>query len=51
MKTFGLFLLLFLVSCIFVFNVFKELTDRELIMTFISLLNAYIYYRLIKEED
>jgi hypothetical protein len=50
MKTFGLFMLLMLTSTLIVFNIFKELSDRELQLMTLSMLITYIFYKLIKEE-
>jgi hypothetical protein len=50
MKTFGLFMILMLMSTLIVFNIFKELSDRELQLMTLSMLITYIFYKLIKEE-
>jgi hypothetical protein len=50
MKTFGLFMILMLMLTLIVFNIFKELSDRELQLMTLSMLITYIFYKLIKEE-
>jgi hypothetical protein len=51
MKTFGLFMLLMLVCILITFNIFKEVGDREILLMTLSMLMAYIFYKLIKEES
>ena len=51
MKTFGLFLILWLVSILISFNVWKNATIEEMLKMVLSTQIAYIIYRLTKEEQ
>jgi len=51
MKTFGLFMLLMLVWILATFNIFKGVGDREIQLMTLSVLMAYISYKLIKDES
>ena len=50
MKTFGLFMLVWIVFILFTFNLFQQAKTDELIKFTLATLLAYIWYKLIKEE-
>ena len=50
MKTFGVFILIWLVSIAITFNTYKGATIEEMLKVIISIQLAYIMYRLAKEE-
>jgi hypothetical protein len=50
MKTFGLFMILWLASIITTFNVFKDVKEDEMIKFIMATQFAYIMYKLVKEE-
>lgn len=51
MKTFGLFLILWLVSILISFNVWKHATIEEMLKIILATQIAYIMYKLTKEES
>ena len=51
MKTFGLFMLLWLVSILASFNIWKNVRIAEMLKMVLATQLAYIMYRLIKEES
>ena len=50
MKTFGLFIILWLVSMLISFNVWKNASVEEMLKMILATQIAYIMYRLTKEE-
>jgi hypothetical protein len=50
MKTFGFFMILWLVSILISFNVWKEASVGEMLKMVLATQLAYIMYRLTKEE-
>jgi hypothetical protein len=50
MKTFGFFMFLWLVVVLATFNIFKNGSDREILLFTLGTLLSYIFYKLIKEE-
>ena len=50
MKTFGLFMILWLVSILISFNVWKGASIEEMLKMLLATQIAFILYRLIKEE-
>ena len=51
MKTFGLFMILWLASIITTFTAFKDVKEDETIKFIMATQLAYILYRLTKEES
>jgi hypothetical protein len=51
MKTFGLFMLVWLIYILVTFNLLKNITIDEMLKLIIATQMAYIMYRLIKEEN
>jgi hypothetical protein len=51
MKTFGLFMILWLVSILISFNVWKNASAEEMLKMLLATQLAYIFYRLAKEEN
>jgi hypothetical protein len=51
MKTFGLFMILWLASIITTFIAFKDAKEDEMIKFIIATQFAYIMYKLVKEES
>jgi hypothetical protein len=51
MKTFGLFMLLWLIYILVIFNLLKNITIDEMLKLIIATQMAYIVYRLLKEEN
>ena len=51
MKTFGLFMFMWLCIMLSTFAIFKGASDREITLFTLSTLIAYIFYKLIKEES
>ena len=51
MKTFGLFMILWLVVMLFTFATFPKLTTEEGIKFILATLLAFIFYKLIKEDE
>ena len=51
MKTFGFFMLLWLASILTSFNVWKDSSSDEMLKMVLATQLAYIFYRLIKEEN
>jgi hypothetical protein len=50
MKTFGLFMCIWLVAILATLNIWKTATNEELIKMVMATQIAYIMYRLVKEE-
>jgi len=50
MRTFGLFMILWVTSILVTFNVFRGATVEEMLKMALSTILAYILYRLCKEE-
>jgi hypothetical protein len=50
MKTFAIFMILWLVSILISFNVWKDATIEEMLKMILATQVAYIMYRLSKEE-
>jgi len=50
MKTFGLFLIVWLASILISFNVWKGATIEEMLKMLLATQIAYIMYKLTKEE-
>jgi hypothetical protein len=50
MKTFGLFMILWLISILISFNIWKETSTSEMIKMVLATQLAYIMYKLTKEE-
>lgn len=50
MKTFALFGFIWLVIELATFNMFKNGSDRELILFTLGTVISYVFYKLIKEE-
>jgi hypothetical protein len=50
MKTFGLFMLLWLVTMLISFNIWREASTEEMLKVVLATQLAYIYYKLIKED-
>ena len=51
MKTFGLFLILWLVSILISFNIWLHATIEEMLKMLLATQIAYIMYKLCKEES
>lgn len=51
MKTFGLFMLIWLVSILASFNIWKGASQDEMLKMVLATQLAYIMYRLTKEEN
>lgn len=51
MKSFGFFMLLWLASILISFNVWKDSSPNEMLKMILATQLAYIFYRLIKEEN
>jgi hypothetical protein len=51
MKTFGIFLLIWLASIVATFNAFKGVSIEEMLKFVIATQIAYIMYKLAKEES
>ena len=51
MKTFGLFMLLWLVFVVVSFNIWKNSSIEEMLKMIMATQLAYIVYRLLKEAD
>lgn len=51
MKTFGLFMLLWLASILVSFNIWKGVSQEEMLKMVLATQLAYIMYRLTKEES
>lgn len=51
MKTFGLFMLIWLASILISFNICKNVTPAEMLKMVLATQVAYIMYRLTKEES
>lgn len=50
MKTFGFFMFIWLITILATFNIFKDVSDREILLFMLGTLLSYIFYKLIKEE-
>lgn len=50
MKTFGLFMLVWLGAILFSFNIWKGVSQDEMLKMILATQLAYILYKLIKEE-
>ncbi len=50
MKTFGIFIILWLASIIISFNVWRGATSEEILKMILATQIAYILYKLTKEE-
>ena len=50
MKTFGLFMLLFIVASLATFNIWRNPSIEEMIKVIMAMQITYIIYRLVKEE-
>lgn len=50
MKTFGFFMIIWLIMSLATFSIFKNGTDREVSLMTLATLLAYIFYKLTKEE-
>lgn len=50
MKTFGLFMILLLVSILISFNLWKNASIEEMLKMLLATQLAYVMYRLTKEE-
>lgn len=51
MKTFGFFMLMWLTSILITFNVWKEVSQDQILKMVLATQLAYIMYRLVKEEN
>lgn len=51
MKTFGLFMLLWLICILVSFNIWKDVSIEEMLKMVLSTQIAFIFYKLIKEEE
>jgi hypothetical protein len=51
MKTFGLFMLLWLIYILVIFNLLKNITIDQMLKLILSAQMTYIMYRLLKEES
>jgi len=50
MKTFGLFMIMWIVSILATVNIWKGVSQDEMLKMLLATQLAYIMYRLIKEE-
>ena len=50
MKTFGLFMFLWLVYILLTFNILKNVSSEEISKLILATLHAFIFYKLLKEE-
>jgi hypothetical protein len=50
MKTFGLFMIMWIALILISFNVWKDVTTKEMLIMILTTQIAYIFYRLVKEE-
>lgn len=50
MNTFGLFMFMWLITILAIFNIFKNVTDRDILLFTLATLISYIFYKLTKEE-
>ena len=51
MKTFGLFLVLWIFAFVATFNIWKDVPTDDLIKVILATQIAYIMYKLAKEEE
>lgn len=51
MKTFGLFIIMWLISILISFNVWKGASIEEMLKMILATQIAFIFYSLLKEED
>jgi putative flippase GtrA len=51
MKTFGLFILLFIVVLLATFNIWRNASIEEMIKMIMATQITYIMYRFVKEEN
>jgi hypothetical protein len=51
MKTFGLFIIMWLVSILASFNIWKGASIEEMLKMILATQIAFIFYSLLKEED
>ena len=51
MKTFGFFMILWLVSILISFNIWKNVSVEEMVKMVLATQVAYIMYKLTKEES
>ena len=50
MKTFGLFMIMWITSILISFNIWKGASPEEMIKMVLATQITYIFYRLVKEE-
>jgi len=50
MKTFGLFMIMWLASILFSFNIWKDANLEEMLKMLLATQIAFIFYKLVKEE-
>jgi len=50
MKTFGIFMCLWLVSILITFNIYKGASSEEMLKSILATQLAFIIYKLLKEE-
>jgi len=51
MKTFGLFMFIWLCTILATFNVFSKVSDREISLMILATLIAFIFYKTFKEDE
>ena len=51
MKTFGLYMLIWLTCILVTFNIWKGASQDEMLKMLLATQSAYIFYKLLKEEN
>lgn len=51
MKTFGLFMFVWIISILVTFNTFKAASEKEISLVTLSTIISYIFYKLLKEKE
>ena len=50
MKTFGLFMIMWIVAILISFNIWKDVSHEEMLKMVLGTQIAFIFYKLVKEE-
>lgn len=50
MKTFGLFMIMWIASILISFNIWKDTSPEEMLKMVLATQIAFIFYKLVKEE-
>lgn len=51
MKTFGLFIFIWIIFILATFNIFKAASEKEITLVILSTIISYIFYKLLKEKE